>query len=409
MFQLSYKDTITYEIGGKQASWVLEKSQSFLHLIELQILNGLTQKTVRIRRKSKQCLNCGHTLSEVYNWCPNCGQENNDHNVKLSTLIAEFFSNYFGVDSRFWGTFKPFFFQPGYLTNQFNNGKRKSFVHPIRLYLVVSLIYFFVLGLVGNQSGSWQSILANSNNGDDVKVKLTGPDDGAGYGFNLTTPDTTMTFNPVDSIMKEIDTNYVSQEEVMAMVDSVVQNSNQLTFNQSSLKETLFILRDINLSDSVARDSLGWVTVAMREFRQARKIAQSDLHIFVSSIIQNIPIMMFFMIPIFAALLSLWYVRRKFLYIKHLIHGLHLHALAYWVFSLATLIMIFLITSAQGRLWVGLIAFLLVTVYSAISFKKVYHQSWRKTLLKFFLQGWVYAGVLFFAAIVALTVTFYLY
>jgi len=362
---------------------------------------------VRIRRKSKQCLNCGYTLNEVYNWCPNCGQENNDHNVKLSTLIAEFFSNYFGVDSRFWGTFKPFFFNPGYLTNQFNQGKRKAFVHPIRLYLVISLVYFFVLGLVGNQSGSWQSILANSNNGEDVKVKLTGPDDDEGFGLNLSSPDTTYTIHPLDSL--DLDTTLFDKEKVQAIVDSAVQNQNGLSINQSTLKETLLVLRDINLTDSVARDSLGWVTVSMREFKQARKIAQSDLHVFVSSIIQNIPIMMFFMIPIFAVLLRLWYVRHKFLYIQHLIHGLHLHAHAYWIFSLATLVMIYVATGAGGRFIVALSAFVLVSIYTAFSFKRVYHQSWRKTLAKFFLQGMVYAGFLFFAAIAALTITFYLY
>jgi len=363
---------------------------------------------VRIRRKSKQCLNCGYTLNEVYNWCPNCGQENNDHNVKLSTLIAEFFSNYFGVDSRFWGTFKPFFFNPGYLTNQFNQGRRKAFVHPIRLYLVVSLIYFFVLGLVGNQSGSWQSILANSAS-DDVKVRLTEPDDSDGFGINLSGKgqDTTILFNPLDSL--DLDTAIFDPEQVQAIVDSAMQGQKEISFNGAPLREALLILRDLNLTDSIARDSLGWQEIRMREFKQARKIAQSDLHVFVSSIIQNIPIMMFFMIPVFAALLRLWYVRHKFLYIKHLIHGLHLHALAYWVFSLGTLLMIYLVKGNGGRFIVILIAFGLVSVYTAFSFKRVYHQSWRKTLVKFWLQGMVYLSVLIFSAIVALTVTFYLY
>ena len=98
---------------------------------------------MKIRRKTNCCLNCNHTLSEVYNFCPHCGQENNDNNVSFGTFIGDFFSNYFSFDTRIGRSIQPFFLRPGYLTNQFNEGKRMRYMHPLRLYLIVSLVFFF--------------------------------------------------------------------------------------------------------------------------------------------------------------------------------------------------------------------------------------------------------------------------
>ena len=103
--------------------------------------------TLRIRRKTNSCLNCGHTLGEIYNFCPHCGQENNDKNVSFGTFVGDFFSNYFSFDTRIGRSIKPLFLRPGFLTNRFNEGQRKLYVHPLRIYLIVSLLFFFLVSL----------------------------------------------------------------------------------------------------------------------------------------------------------------------------------------------------------------------------------------------------------------------
>ena len=355
---------------------------------------------MRIRRKTQRCLNCGHSLNEVYTYCPNCGQENNDHNVSLRVIIAEFFSNYLGVDSRFWSTMRPFLIKPGFLTNRFNEGKRKAYVHPVRLYLVVSLLYFFVLGLVGKQLGSWQEVLESTKDDSGLNVEFTGPE-----GEKITPK------NPL-AIMEMVDSAQLIEAE--DELPSFVLNGDTVRIDttgapNNNMVHLLTVMRDLTLSDSISRDSLGFNAMPMREYRQMRKIAQSDLTVFVGSTIQNIPVMMFFMIPIFGALLRLWYIRRKILYIQHVIHGLHLHAFAYWIFSIATVLMIYVSDVMAVRGWIGLIAFGLVSVYSYLSFLRVYQQGPGKTLLKFLLQGMVYLTELGVSAGLALTVTFYLY
>ncbi|MEN8250200.1 MAG: DUF3667 domain-containing protein [Bacteroidota bacterium] len=104
----------------------------------------------RKRRKSDHCLNCGAEYEEKVNYCPHCGQENNHNKVSIGTLIIDFLNNYFSFDSKFVNSLLPFFFQPGYLTRKFTEGKRTSFVNPIRLYLIISLLFFFVFSMISS-------------------------------------------------------------------------------------------------------------------------------------------------------------------------------------------------------------------------------------------------------------------
>ena len=119
------------------------------------------------KRKSESCHNCGTQLVKDYNFCPSCGQSNSDNNITFWVLIKEFIDNYLGVDSKMAHSFLPFLLRPGKLTNRFQSGQIKHFIHPIRLYFILSLFYFFVISYL--LSGiSFQS-LANDD-GDNFKV-----------------------------------------------------------------------------------------------------------------------------------------------------------------------------------------------------------------------------------------------
>jgi hypothetical protein len=99
------------------------------------------------RRKFTQCPNCGYTFEEVNNYCPNCGQENHDLNVPVKHLVEEFLEGTLHYDTKFWVTLKYLLFKPGLLTEKFNNGQRASYVPPFRLYVFISLVFFFMLAI----------------------------------------------------------------------------------------------------------------------------------------------------------------------------------------------------------------------------------------------------------------------
>ncbi|MFY7788349.1 MAG: DUF3667 domain-containing protein, partial [Thermoflexibacteraceae bacterium] len=87
-------------------------------------------------RKDDHCLNCGLHLAPLYNYCPQCGQENTNNKQSLKELLKDVYDDYITFDARFWRSFKPFVFSPGLLTREFNQGHRIRYVHPVRLYLI---------------------------------------------------------------------------------------------------------------------------------------------------------------------------------------------------------------------------------------------------------------------------------
>ena len=322
--------------------------------IPCAIVNILgTYPRMKIRRKTNCCLNCNHTLSEVYNFCPHCGQENNDNRVSFGTFIGDFFSNYFSFDTRIGRSIQPFFLRPGYLTNQFNEGKRMRFVHPLRLYLVVSVFFFFVATLLVQRNLEEVSLVSD--------------------------PETQGDFVEGDSV------------------------------TVSSWNAMLSVMRDATLSDQAALDSLqktgnvqmdlGNQEVTSRLFHQFRKVVKNDVSVFSGYLMQNLPVMMFIVLPLLALVIKLFYVRRGFFYVHHLVHVLHLHAFAFLVVGVYLLVLIIFGVTDTVPDEVHNTLLLLLMVYAFLSFLNVYRQRWPKTLLKFFLLFNVYFFLLTLAAL----------
>jgi len=54
-------------------------------------------------------------------------------------LIGDSFLDYFHFDSKFFRTILPLLFKPGWLTLEYMKGRRKSYVEPFKLFLVISV------------------------------------------------------------------------------------------------------------------------------------------------------------------------------------------------------------------------------------------------------------------------------
>ena len=129
------------------------------------------------RRKNKKthCLNCQYSFHQEENFCPNCGQENHDLKIPFSHFVEEFLEGLFHFDSKVWFTLKTLFFHPGKITNDFLEGKRVSFVPPIRLYVFFSFIFFFTLSFVFNRKDEDKKlpqIIAEQNKDNSKEIEL---------------------------------------------------------------------------------------------------------------------------------------------------------------------------------------------------------------------------------------------
>jgi len=54
-------------------------------------------------------------------------------------------SDYFHFDHQFFHTLKPLFFKPGFLTNEYLAGRRAQYLHPVKMYIFISIVYFLLL------------------------------------------------------------------------------------------------------------------------------------------------------------------------------------------------------------------------------------------------------------------------
>ena len=89
------------------------------------------------------CKNCGAEISG--NFCSNCGQKKFvDKDKTLRGFLLNFLSEFFNFDSRFFRSIKYLLISPGFLTFEFMQGRIEKYVHPIKLYLFISLVVFLV-------------------------------------------------------------------------------------------------------------------------------------------------------------------------------------------------------------------------------------------------------------------------
>jgi Protein of unknown function (DUF3667) len=87
-----------------------------------------------------RCKNCDAALAGHF--CARCGQAADVHVPSTKELIHEALEGITHSDSRLWSTLRLLWFKPGALTRAFIAGRRMAFLPPIRLYLVMSVVFF---------------------------------------------------------------------------------------------------------------------------------------------------------------------------------------------------------------------------------------------------------------------------
>jgi len=281
------------------------------------------------------CLNCGAFLSEDDLFCSHCGQKRIEReDMSFRHLIGESFLDYFHFDSKFFRTILPLIYRPGWLTLEYMSGRRKSFVEPFKLFLVISVIYFLLLPF-GKESESEKTTPVDSGKST---VQPTKNPEAKHYSFSL----------------NGIKINKSGSDSIKQEIDSIGLNAYVEKHNAKESRWTkLFI-------------------------RQVLKIMISTGQSFTTILEHTASKLIFLLIPVFAGMLKLFYLRRKRLYFEHLIFALHLHAFIFLVF----------ITSLLIELLLPIPMFLIVSIilaYGFIALKKYYGQGWGKTLLKMLL------------------------
>jgi len=213
-------------------------------------------------------------------------------------------------------------------------GKRKSFVEPFRLFLVISIIFFLLLPF-GKET--------------ETENRSTG-----GADSGILQPDKKTDSKKIRFSLNGIPLSKSGMDSVKNEIDSIGLNKYIEKHNKKESR---------------------WSKIFIR---QTLKIMISTGQSFMTVLEHTASKLIFILIPVFAALLKLFYLRRKRLYFEHLIFSLHFHAFIFLLFILYLLIELIFPLNL-------FFIVMIILVYGFIALKKYYGQSFGKTMAKLLL------------------------
>lgn len=278
------------------------------------------------------CLNCNTKLTDVY--CAHCGQKNIPKRQTLGELLINFISSFWSYESKFFKSVRYLIFSPGFLAIEYTEGRRERYFHPARMYVFISFVYFLLF-----------SALPSKN---EVNIETASPDNVSYDNFE--------TAFELDSV----------EYKTFAQYDSV-----QLTLPHGE-RDGSFIRfvkkRGIELNNKYSGNGDG--------FRQA----------FSEFFVASFPKIFFILLPAFAVILKLLYVRRDFFYSEHLVFSISYYN---FFFLVGSFFMIF--DSVSWLSWLSTVIGFWIAAYLLIAMKRMYRQSWRKTVLKYVLFFFIFS------------------
>lgn len=365
-------------------------------------------------RKEKNCLNCDHDVEKHF--CPKCGQENIEVKEDALHMVAHAIADYFHFEHKFFGTLKPLLLKPGELTKQYVAGKRVKFIHPIRLYIFVSIVFFLVI-----LSGSKK---IERNPTEKEKTKTTASKKEISKKDTLNKPKRELS----DAEIKEIKETLKYVPNGNGLRDSVIKKAIEEETNGKEIDEGPTIKFGNGKKRKISNNwSTKDTTVAQYEKNQAalakdkkdgfikhyfiKRTIELDQYEnpeekFLEDMLHNIPKMMFLLLPMFALILKLVYINKEKYYYEHLIYSFHLHS-AIFLSILVTMALQWLfafVYNISG--WLSFLCTIYIIWYIYRSLRTFYASTRWVTVLKFFFLSFAYNIVLTICFLVIIAVSF---
>jgi hypothetical protein len=336
------------------------------------------------QRKEKDCLNCGTIVQGKY--CHTCGQENVEPKETFWHMFTHFFYDITHFDSNFFTTVKDLLFKPGFLSKEYMLGRRAMYLHPIRMYVFTSAIFFL---LFFTFFGPKDNFIEDNPNQPATSSQREA------YINALESKLAKDTGNAVlkQKYLQAKDTNYklLAKDIVVNAADSIVRK-NRIHVNFTSKDFKSFEEYDSLEKALPPSKRDGWVMrrivkKAIEISNKYRDNPDEALKKFTESILHRLPYMLLVSLPFFALILKLVYIRRKqFYYADHGVFTIHLY-----VFTFLMLLLIFTLQALQDKFhlrFIGVITTILILCllfYLYKAMRTFYSQGRWKTFFKFFI------------------------
>lgn len=356
-------------------------------------------------RKEKNCLNCGHHVEKHF--CPECGQENIEVKEDAVHMVIHAVADYFHFEHKFFATIKPLVFKPGSLTSEYVAGKRVKFIHPIRLYIFVSIVFFlFVLSTKSSEDHngtkrekvSSSKALTQKQKDKILESQLKGIETGLRY--------TPISKEKKDSILKATREDIIAEMNDDTTKTSASKNLRMKFGGIMSPPDTTVIQyekRQLSLPES-KRDRFfaHYMKKRMIELNRYPNPGQK----FLEDLLHKIPKMMFLLLPLFALILKLVYINKGRYYYEHLIYSFHVHS-AIFLSVLFTMFLQWLsgfVFDISG--WLSFACFIFMTWYIYRSLRTFYGSTRWVTVLKMIFLFFLYNIAATLSFLVAIAFSF---
>jgi len=399
-----------------------------------------------LKRRSKMpplplthCENCGAPLTGEF--CSQCGQHAIDYRRSIFRVVLDAADSFLNWDTKFLHSMNQLLIHPWQLTNDFNAGKRARYVHPLRLYLIASIVFFLLARAV-----NWDS---------DGPIQLTAQDrtELVASLAKMIEPNSPLTPEQRTQVelarvklaetqgaltaeeraeVKKAFKAYITSEvrkslsaeerakmvTAMARIPKIPDSAKHVTppivppppdFSATAPPTEPPPVPTVTIPPT-PKSSFHFSTGASGQKKSAfglwlekqvkEKIGEDGARakLFMETLRSNIPGMMLCCIPLFAFILKILYVRKGRFYVEHLVYALHIHTFLYVsviITSLAVMGANRTVPALSG--WITGLMVCAIVVQIFLSIRRVYQQGWFMTLVKFLFGGFVYCVILVLA------------
>lgn len=383
------------------------------------------------------CKNCGTPLEGMY--CYQCGQYALDTEQPFWKYIRQYFENVYQFDTKIWRTLWYLFTRPGFLTTEFNAGRINSYVHPSRLYMCISVVFFAVFFmLIGNRVNDFNALNDGLLKRSIVERAMQTPyplDTLYTYQaprliktlslrFNIKNADSLIHYQPVDDpyglariTVPQLlaDSCFRPSRITQQDWDFIRQTRKKKNLNIENWidgkdygPENVAAIRSFRIDSTYIQTANGTDSLVLRpqpvfiwtdELDKDAEIDTLQKEQFSNGFIANLskwtPFFMMFLLPLFAAMLKLFYHHQRMPYMWHFVHAIHLNTVfllllciplipffAYGIDNILaarhTLSMI-----QENIMYCAITVFpIAILIYMLLSFRTVYRQNWLKTTVK---------------------------
>jgi hypothetical protein len=278
------------------------------------------------RQDNSPCSNCATIYSG--NYCPECGQESFTGAPTAVDFIYEFLTRNIFERGKMPRTIWHLLRYPGGLTVDFLEGRRQRFIRPVRLYFGLSVIYFLLLSLSTNLSGTISGRLM------DLSAEKIG----------------------------------ISTDETK------LDPGKQIAEVQSQEKPKAIHVRSSFLNENAV------AALEKRITHFTNLPQQEQLQTALQTLFNQAPKAMFFLVPVFAFLLKTMFLLRRIPYGAHLLFAFHYHAFLFLCLPIMLLPLPHLVDTALFICMSGYLFLAIRTTYACSRLGTV----WRWILLNIF-------------------------